>query len=168
MRIMSLSAFTLAIIGFSGMTCHAQTVSFEARNESGFFIRHQNAVGRISQINSPLDAKDATFRIVQGGLANRGGDSVSFESVNFPGFFLRHKNSKIVLERGDNTAQFAQDATFVKSLGLDGAGVSFEAVNFPGFFIRHKNFVLELNENDGSALFRRDASYVQEAPRAPQ
>jgi hypothetical protein len=168
MRITSLFALSLAVIGFSDMTCLAQSASFEARNEPGFFIRHQNFVGKISQMNSEVDAKDASFRIVKGGLANLGGDAVSFESINFPNHYLRHKNFKIVLEEKEDTPQFRQDATFVKSLGLDGGGVSFEAMNFEGFFIRHKNFVLELNKNDGSALFRRDATYVEQPPRAPQ
>jgi hypothetical protein len=149
------------------MTCLGQTASFEARNEPGFFIRHQNFKGKISQINSEVDAKDATFEIVKRGLANLGGDAISFQSKNFPGFFLRHKNFKLVLEKFDGTDQFRRDATFVKSFGLDGVGASFEAMNFEGFFIRHKNFMLELNRNDGSGLFRRDATFLEQPPRAP-
>ena len=42
------------------------TSSFESYNYPGFYIRHRDYLGAITEISSDLDRQDATFRLVPG------------------------------------------------------------------------------------------------------
>jgi hypothetical protein len=130
--------------------------SFESLNYPGLFIRHQYFRGKITSIQSDLDEKDSSFKLVRG-LAD---DScVSFESTNYPGYFLRHRNFKIYLDLLTQDQLFKLDATFYKRNGLaDSVYTSFESFNYPERFIRHKNFLLYL-EPVASNLSKKDATF---------
>ena len=64
------------------------TVSFESLNFPGYYIRHRNFVGALTEAKSDLDRNDATFFGGRPAL----GSSVVFRSVNWPTFRLRHEN----------------------------------------------------------------------------
>jgi hypothetical protein len=72
--------------------------SIESYNFPNYYVRHRNFVAEISQLESTLDKKDGTFRIVPG-LADE--KHYSFESINFPGYFLwaEGPNSQLSLKR---------------------------------------------------------------------
>jgi hypothetical protein len=136
--------------------------SLQALNYPKYYIRHQNFRGKISELVSDLDKKDATFMLVPG-LADE--TCVSFESVNYPGYLLRHHNFELYLDPRSSTELFKQDATFRRVPGLaDPAQASFESVNYPEFFIRHRNFVLYLESGD-TKQFRDDATFILELPQ---
>lgn len=135
--------------------------SFESFNYPEHFIRHRNYRGELTTIESALDRKDSTFKIVKG-LSGKG---VSFESLNFPGYYLRHKNFEIWLERKADDELFKQDSSFILHFpGLVGGWggyfcISFESLNYPGHYIRHRNFKLYLEKGEDES-FRKDASFM--------
>ena len=149
------------------------TISLEAVNVDGHFIRHQQFLGELTRIESDLDRNDASFERKKGFTDPNDPNLVSLSSHrNFSSFFLRHKDFRIRLDEAVHTfsgttpfastpeaKQFAEDATFAEVPGLsDPTGVSFRSVNFPDRFIRHRDFHLFLepvnNEQD-----RRDATF---------
>src|SRR5215211_4762294 len=67
--------------------------SFEAANAPGQYIRHRNALGEISRIDTTLDRADATW-VLRPALSGTPG-AVSFESINYPGTFLRHQSFRV-------------------------------------------------------------------------
>lgn len=100
-------------------------------------LRHREGRAVLSPLtrdSAPLDRSDATW-VVRRGLA--GGPTSSLESRNFPGHFLRHRGGRLVLDRNDGGALFAQDASFSVEAGRSGQGVSLASVNFPDHFVRH-------------------------------
>ena len=130
--------------------------SFESYNFSGYFIRHKSFLGELTIINSFLDEKDASFRVVPGLADTR---NVSFESLNYPGYFLRHQGFRLKLHKASNNQLFKKDATFKVKSGLaSSSSASFESINFPGRYIRHRNFHLYL-EAGNDDLFRKDATF---------
>lgn len=76
------------------------TLSFQAWNFPGFYLRHRNALGYITPVGSPLDRSGSRFVVRQAlsGLNISG----SLESVNHPGFSLRHRDWRIRLEQFDS------------------------------------------------------------------
>jgi hypothetical protein len=156
-------------------------ISLRSTNFPDRFIRHQNFLGELSQIQSDLDRHDATFEIRNDGAV---GSQVMLHSLNFPLRVLRHQNFRIKLDEfnppltpppdsglgsvpeSPEVAQLRQDATFVMRQGLaDPNGVSFQSVNFPDRFIRHRDFHLFLEPAD-SDLARRDATFIMTEPLA--
>ncbi len=129
--------------------------SIEAFNYRGHFIRHRNYRGELDAIESSLDKKDSTFKIVPG-LAGKG---LSFESFNLPGYYLRHRNFEIWLDKGTDDELFKKDASFLPTIGLARSyGSSYCSLNYPEFYIRHRNFRLYLEKGDDD-LFRKDATF---------
>ena len=84
------------------------------------YIRHQGFEGKITDINSELDRKDATFKIVPA-LDGRKG-YVSLESVNYPGHYLRHQGFMLKLHKSDGSDLLNKDASFKPVSGLVGKG----------------------------------------------
>lgn len=147
-----------------GLTGAPETVSFEASNLPGHFLRHANfKVGLHKNDGSDLFRADATFK-------RHGGDEIfaidSYESVNFPGHFLRHQNFELVLAKHDGSDQVWLDSQWLRlpppPKGAQPGTVSFQSVNFPGHFIRHRNFLGEISRI-GSDLDRSDATFVVRA-----
>jgi hypothetical protein len=70
--------------------------SIKSHNFPDYYIRHRNFLGEISRLESTLDNKDATFRVVPGLADDK---HYSFESINYPGYYLyaAEKNSQIRL-----------------------------------------------------------------------
>ena len=131
-------------------------ISIRSYNYPHHFIRHRNFFGEITRINSSLDEKDATFKIVPG-LANS--RCVSFVSLNYPGYYLRYQNYRIKLHKKHDDTLFKKDVTFKIVSGLaDSSCVSFESYNYPGYFIRHRNHHLYI-EKGNTDLFRKDATF---------
>lgn len=154
--------------------------SFESKNIHGHFIRHRNALGEITPVNSELDRNDATFNVAND-LSP--GTTVVFRSVNFPSHVLRHQDFRIKLHEWnpplhppgghENPEQqlLRADATFIARPGNDDPNaLSFESSNFPGHFIRHSNFNLfiaqvsdELSRQD-TTFFRREPFVAESFP----
>jgi hypothetical protein len=122
--------------------------SFEAYNHPGYFIRHKNSRGEVSMIESELDRRDGTFRLVPG-LADKGNGYISFEAINYPGHFLRcDPFMEIKLHQFQSAQGYREDATFRIVRGLaDNRLISFES-KYPGSFICHHassgNYILSV------------------------
>lgn len=145
----------ITLTGSVGGDTALGTVSWESYNFADYFIRHQNAVGRIDPNVSPVD--DKQWEMVTG-LADPNG--ISFESVNFPGQYLRHSTNELVLDSVSNSSQQG-DATFYIRDGLADVGwISFESYNVPGYYIRHSNYVLKIDQISGSTA-EQDATFRQ-------
>ena len=93
-------------------------MSFESRNTSGNYLRHQNYQLRLgANDGSSLFAQDATFCP----QAGRNGQGNSFASVNFPSRYIRHYNNigYIASNGGSNTfdatAAWADDVSWAVS-----------------------------------------------------
>jgi len=150
-------------ITYSGSSAKisSEHVTLKSHNYPSHAIRHRNFMGEISEINSQLDMKDATFKVVKG-LADP--SAISFESVNYPGYYLRHQNYQVKLHKNDRSRLFLEDATFRKVPGLaDDAKISFESFNFPNYYIRHKNFKLYIEQGSGN-LFQNDTTFSLDSP----
>jgi len=148
-------------------------------NPNGF-IRHQNFLGELSQIQSDLDRQDATFWIRDGA---RFGDLVMLRSTNFPLHVFRHQNFRLRIdeynpglisppELGGSRPEtpeerlLREDASFFLVPGLaDPALVSFRSFNSPERFIRHRDFHLFVESPD-TDLGRRDATFRISEPFA--
>jgi hypothetical protein len=154
-------------------------LALKSMNFPDRFIRHQNFLGELSQIQSDLDRQDATFWIQDG---VRFGDIVMLSSVNFPLHAFRHQDFRLKLhqknlghlnpppELGSSHSEtpeerlLREDSSFFLVPGLaDSALVSFRSFNFPDRFIRHRDFHLFVEPVD-SDLARRDATFSFEAP----
>ncbi len=162
----ALLVFLLAVTLFTGCgSSYEGEHSFSSFNYPDSYIRHRNSEGWIAKIESDLDMKDASFRIVPG-LADKSGWSL--ESVNYPGKYLRHYSWKIVLsEISTNNTTSAADATFRITNGLaDSSFVSFEAINYPGYYIRHSSMRLMLAKLETNNQFFMDATFKIEAAKA--
>ena len=141
-----------------------ESVNFEDR-----FIRHQNFLGELSQIQSDLDRHDATFQIGDGAGI---GDLVRLRSLNFPLHVLRHQDFRVKLHefnpplfgpspRPETPEErlLREDTSFFMIHGLaDPSAVSFRSFNFPDRFLRHRDFHLFVEPVD-SALGRSDATF---------
>jgi hypothetical protein len=155
-------------------------VSLFSINFSDRFIRHQNFLGELTQIQSDLDKSDATFEWFNGAKFE---SPVNLRSVNFPAHVLRHQDFRIKLNeynpglippnpRPETPEEklLREDATFFLVEGLadatNPAAVSFRSLNFPDRFIRHRDFHLFLEPAD-SDLARHDATFILREPFAP-
>lgn len=139
----------------------AEYVTLRSHNYPDRAIRHRNFMGELTVIQSQLDMKDSTFKVVKG-LADP--SAISFESANYPGYYLRHQNFQIKLHKSDRSRLFLEDATFRKVPGLaDDSKISFESFNFPSYYIRHKNFKLYLEQGSGD-LFMKDTTFTMDSP----
>jgi len=162
----TLLVFLLNVPFFTGCgSSYEGEHSFSSFNYPESFIRHRNSEGWITIVESELDMKDASFRIVPG-LADK--TCWSFESVNYPGHYLRHYNSKILLNAiVTNDSLGAEDATFRIVKGLaDSSFVSFESLNYPGHYIRHQNSRLSIAKMETNDLFMADATFKIEPTKA--
>lgn len=131
-------------------------VSLRSFNAPSRYIRHRDLLGEVTTIETDLDRKDATFRMVPG-LADP--SLVSFESINFPGYYLRHQDWRLKLNKFEDTNLFKTDATFRRVPGLaDKGAVSFEDYG-RGRYIRHRDWHLYVEPND-SERARQDATFV--------
>lgn len=159
----------IAILLLTSLTVFTQTlevgktVSFQSVNFPSKFIRHTLLTGVLSDINSELDQKDATFKVVAALDGKK--DYFSFESVNFPDHYLRHTGFILRLHKKDGSELFNQDASFKKVAGLAGEGVSFESSNFPGRYIRQEGFALKLHPQENSDTYGKDASFILTSPK---
>jgi hypothetical protein len=142
-------------------------VQVRSLNFPGRYLRHQNSLGELTELQTDLDRQDATFRVVPG-LAQppettphqepppRG---VSLESVNFPGHYLRHQDFRLKLHPFSDDPLFKEDATFDMVDGLaDSTGVSFRSHNFPDRYLRHRDSHAWV-EGGSDALFKQDATF---------
>jgi hypothetical protein len=132
---------------------------FESTNVPGYFIRHRNFAGELTEKDGALD--DFAFTLVRRGAQNR----MAFRSVNFPDRYLRHRDLRVWLEGPsyDGDAQFAADSTFFLVRGLaDPDGMSFRASNAAEGYLRHRDFHLWVEApaaGPGDQQFRRDATF---------
>jgi hypothetical protein len=142
-------------------------VSFQSLQYPSLFIRHSNYNAYIQPVNSALDQKDASFKIVRG-LSTDCADCISFESVNLPGQFLRHQNYRIVLGPITNDLN-KKDASFRQRTNSTSSAVAFESFNFPRHYIRPRNnelFITEVGDytRDNDVFFVQKSSFYQTPP----
>lgn len=133
-------------------------VSIEALNPPGHYVRHQNGLGELTAVNSPLARADATFKLVPG-LADNG--CISLQASNYPNYYLRHQDGRIKLHPWSNDALYRADATFCIRMALQpGHGdpwISFQSLNYPDHYLRHREFHLYVESQGGP--FREDATF---------
>ena len=134
-----------------------EPISFRSYNFPTKFIRHQKSSCKLTEIDTPQDKEDASFKVVP--ALNGASGYVSFESVNYPGYYLRHQGFVLKLVRFDNSKLYQDDASFKGVSGLAGEGYSFESYNYPNHYLRHSGFNMRLDKKDGSDLFNADATY---------
>jgi Alpha-L-arabinofuranosidase B (ABFB) domain len=148
--------FTLLFCYFTGTT---QTFSFQTVNYSGFYWRHIDSKGVISKIQTELDQKDASFRIVRG-INTYCNNCISFESTNYPGYFLCQSNFSIILTKpiGHEGRKFA---SFRRVKGLAGVGFSYESDSVSNYYIRHANSKLVVAPRVETDLYKKDASFYE-------
>ncbi len=150
-----LTAGLLVLFVLDAAVCLAN-VSLQSFSFPTHFVRHRGGVVDITEIYSPQDRADASFRIVPG-LADP--SKLSFESVSFPGHFLRHQNFRLMLHPFEESPLFRADATFRQVPGFaDPSWVTFESHNFPGRFLRHRNYNIWLDA-PGPGPFPQDATF---------
>lgn len=145
--------------------------SLRSQNYPNHYLRHRLFRAELTEIESTLDRKDATFRIVPGlgdpDTVTSTHEYVSFESWNYPGYFLVEIDGKLYLrERGVCDADFNHRATFRVRSALSGAQnhYSFESLVGEGRYIRHRDFRLRVEEGSGE-LFEEDSSFRLVGPR---
>ncbi|KAH7084847.1 Arabinosidase B [Paraphoma chrysanthemicola] len=102
---------------------------------------------------------------VRTGLGNSG--CLSFESVDTPGSYIRHNNFALLLNAGDGSKQFNEDATFCPQTSFNTAGTnSIRAWGYPTRFFRHYSNAGYIASNggvhtfDAATSFNNDASFV--------
>lgn len=89
---------------------HSGCYSFQAVNQSGYYLRHYNMRLTLQRDDgSAIFKGDATF-CGRAGLA--GGGTISFESYNLPGRHLRHYNYEMRLDLRVPGSVFASDASY--------------------------------------------------------
>lgn len=119
------------------------------------FLAHID--GRLSLTSDMNLLTNSQFRVVPG-LANA--DAVSLEAIIMPGQYLRHRDGEIWLEEADDTAAFADSATWYARPGFAGDdGVSFESYNMADHYVTYDGDLLYLRSlEDGSdnMTFRQD------------
>jgi hypothetical protein len=100
--------------GLANSSC----VSFESRNTSGNYLRHQNYQLKLAANDgSSLFSQDATFCP----QAGRNGQGNSFASVNFPDRFIRHYNNNVYIASNggsnawDSATSWTDDVSWVVS-----------------------------------------------------
>lgn len=155
---LSLVTFSISFAQSNSTVSLEEYVSLQSVNYPNKYIRHYQFLGKITQVRSGLDRKDASFRVVPALNGQEG--YVSLESVNYPGYYLRHEKFILHLHQQQSSQLYKNDASFRVVEGLAGSGVSFESANYPNYYIRHYGFELKLNESDGSRLFKKDASFI--------
>ncbi|KAF7553537.1 hypothetical protein G7Z17_g3544 [Cylindrodendrum hubeiense] len=94
---------------------------------------------------------------VRTGLGNSA--CFSFESVDTPGSYIRHYDFALLLNAGDGTKQFNEDATFCPQAALAGAGNSIRSWSYPTRYFRHYNNVLYAASNGGVHTFDLATSF---------
>lgn len=100
-----------------GLAGGDRTGSWESRNISGFWLRHQDFRLKLQQRPPGLPEqeqfdKDATFFIL-GGLANNSGHHFSYKPVGITNMFLRHRDGHLVIQELDLSNDLDKaDATF--------------------------------------------------------
>jgi hypothetical protein len=140
--------------------------SFESVNRTGYYVRHENSLGRISPVNAsstPQTKADATFTVVNG-LASP--DCYSFQTRS--GLFLRHQDWRLRVDANTGEPLFRADATFCATAGSVAGSVSLASYNHPSRWIRHRDQALWLDTYEDTASFRADSSFRLRAPWAPR
>jgi len=138
---------------------------FQSFNTPGFFIRHHDFLGELSQ-EIVGQEKEFAFKLVDRGHDAQGRRLVSLGSVFPERHFLRHRDFRVRLERSSGTGDqlFKQDSTFFLEPGLaspnDHNAVSFRSFNFPDRYIRHRDFHLLVEPQDSANLVP-DATFIQ-------
>jgi sucrose-6-phosphate hydrolase SacC (GH32 family) len=105
------ATFTI-VSGLANANCY----SFQAVNQAGYYLRHQNMrVGLYRDDGNAVTRAAATF-CGRAGLA--GGGSVSFESYSHPGRYLRHYAYEARADLAAPDTTFAGDASFTVTTPL--------------------------------------------------
>lgn len=103
------------------------------------------------------DLASARF-IARDGLADT--SCVSLELASTPGRWLRHAGYRLQLGSNDNSALFANDATFCPETGSSVGSVRLRSKNYPTYLLRQRNAEVWLDMQAGDAGYLADASWV--------
>lgn len=144
-------------------------LSFEAVNQPGNFLRHQESRLRIdADDDSEQFEGDATFCPRK---ALDGGSGLSLESKNNPGFYVRHIESELRLNAFEDTSLFRADASWAPATGWWRSSVLVEPgsmhslrVLTPGFddrYLRHLDALAftEVVNAESNATLKQEASW---------
>jgi YVTN family beta-propeller protein len=135
-----------------------QTYLFESSATPGQALATDAGGLAVLAAGSATSAPAATRFIVRDGLADA--SCVSLESVAAGGRWLRHAGYRSQLGTNDNSALFANDATFCPEAGLAGAGLTLRSKNFPGYVLRHRaNNEVWIDPQAADAAFLQSASF---------
>lgn len=137
-----------------------KTISFEASNFPGHYLRHANFRLILSRNNeSVLFKLDATFTVR---LATNGRQGFySFESVNYPGRYIAHGDFWLYMHPNEDSQAFRDNTSFriVQPTNGRAGFVSIEASNFPNFFWRHENGLTKIVARQDSQLYKDDSTF---------
>lgn len=144
-------------------------LSFEAINQPGSFLRHQELRLRIdADDDSAVFEADATFCPRK---ALDSGSGLSLESKNNPGYYVRHIDSELWLNAFEDTSLFRADASWAPVTGWWRSSVLVEPnsmhslrVLTPGFdnrYLRHRDALAftEVVDAASDATLKLDASW---------
>ncbi|GIJ43934.1 hypothetical protein Val02_08200 [Virgisporangium aliadipatigenens] len=125
------------------------------------WLRHFDGAARtdvVTASSTTVTKQDASFTL-RPGLADS--SCFSLESVNYQGQFLRHSGYRLVRNTNDNSALFAQDATFCAQppRGGTGGNAALESLNYPGYFIRHYAELVYIATNGGGNTWDNPGSF---------
>ena len=135
-----------------------QTYLFESGATPGQALSTDANGLAVLAAGSATSAPAASRFIVRDGLADA--SCVSLESTAAPGRWLRHYAYRLQLGTNDNSALFANDATFCPEGGLAGNGLSLRSKNFPGYVLRHRaNSEVWIDPQAADTAFTQSASW---------
>lgn len=149
----SLTSGTALTVG-SNVTFQVTTSGYTTR-----YIAHTGTTVNTQVItsSSTTAVKNTGLWTVTSGLANSA--CVSFESVDTPGSYIRHYDFALLLNAGDGTKQFNEDATFCPQAALNGEGDSIRSWSYPTRYFRHYSNVLYAASNGGVQTFDSTTSF---------
>lgn len=156
------------------MTLLNKFLSFEAFNDSNYYISHDDFEGYIRQAIELLGKENATFKIIPGldqesGRAN----AISFQSYNYPDHYLTHDNFRLYLRKSDGSDLFNANSTFLIEPGNSDPStqepridkmISFRSLNYPSRYIRRlEDRHLEITEADNNNFYQDSTFWVRKS-----
>lgn len=141
------------------------SISFQATT-SGYttdYITHSGSAVSLQVVSSSSSTtlKQQASWTVRTGLGNSA--CFSFESKDTPGSYLRHSAFTLLVNAGDGTKLFNEDATFCPQSGLNGKGSSIRSWSYPTRYFRHYSGSLYIATDGGVDTFDATASYNDDA-----
>jgi hypothetical protein len=148
----------------------APKVSYEAYNLPDYYLYHDatdNLIYLYQYDPSPGFALYATLKDMPGLSDPKDSEKVSFQSMAQPGYYLRHEGFQLRLQKNDDSAQFAKDATFRKRKGLaddsDDSFVSFQADPryYENYYLCHHDFLFYIAKYQANPDWQEHCTFIE-------